>query len=145
MKKNNLKYIVGAVLIIGIGIWIFGSVSSENLTYYYTPSEIAAQKISDDKETIRVMGIVNKGSVKWTPRETKLVFQITDDNKHFIEVEYVGAKPDMFREGQGIIVEGGFTESGLFNAEVLLVKHNEEYKTTDHTGKKEDYYQTLQN
>jgi len=145
MKQKNLKFLIGALLIIGIIIWIFGSISSENLTYYYTPSEIAAQSSSIGNNTIRIMGMVREDSVSWIPRETRLVFQITDDDKHYIKVEYIGAKPDMFREGQGVVVEGNLLKSGIFSADALLVKHNEEYKATDHTGKKEDYYQSLQN
>lgn len=50
----------------------------------------------------------------------------------------------MFREGQGAVVEGKLTAPGKFQAETLLVKHSEEYKVDDHTGKKEDYYKSLQ-
>jgi cytochrome c-type biogenesis protein CcmE len=144
MKQKNLKFIIGALLIVGIVIWIFGSVSSENLTYYYTPSEISTQYEAIGNDTIRLMGVVKEGSVKWVPRETRLVFHLTDDGEHAIQVEYIGAKPDMFREGQGIVVEGNLVKIDQFEAGTLLVKHNEEYKTTDHTGQKEEYYQSLQ-
>ncbi len=144
MNRNNSKFLIGTILVIGIAAWIFGSVSSENLTYYYTPDEVSEQHESIGDNTIRIMGLVKKESVEWTPRETKLVFQITDDEKHYIEVEYIGAKPDMFREGQGVVVEGKLKDPSHFTASALLVKHSEEYKATDHTGKKEEYYQSLQ-
>ncbi|MCG8338877.1 MAG: cytochrome c maturation protein CcmE [Proteobacteria bacterium] len=144
MKKQNLKFIIGGVLIIGIATWIFGSISSQNLTYYYTPGEVSNNYDSIKDETIRVMGMVKAGSLNWVPRQTKLEFQITDEEQYVLQVEYTGAKPDMFREGQGAVVEGKLTAPGQFQAETLLVKHSEEYKVDDHTGKKEDYYKSLQ-
>jgi cytochrome c-type biogenesis protein CcmE len=99
------------------------------------------ETIKDD--SLRVMGLVKKGSLHWFPRETKLEFQITDDTEQIVLVEYTGAKPDMLREGQGVVVEGNLSGPGKLLAETLLVKHSEEYKATEHTGKKEDYYKTL--
>ena len=144
MKRQNLKFIIGGVLIVGIATWIFGSISSQNLTYYYTPGEVNNNYDSIKDDTIRVMGIVKADSLNWVPRKTKLEFEITDEEQYVLQVEYTGAKPDMFREGQGAVVEGKLTAPGRFQAETLLVKHSEEYKVTDHTGKKEDYYKSLQ-
>lgn len=144
MKRQNLKFIIGGVLIVGIATWIFGSISSQNLTYYYTPGEVSDNYNSIKDDTIRVMGMVKAGSLNWIPRQTRLEFQITDEEQHVLQVEYTGAKPDMFREGQGAVVEGKLIAPGKFQAETLLVKHSEEYKVEDHSGKKEDYYKSLQ-
>ena len=144
MKRSSLKYVIGGVLVIAIAVWIFGSISSKNLTYYYTPSEIPSKFDTIKGQTIRVMGLVKNQSVTWIPKETKLQFQITDELNHVIRVDYTGAKPDMFKEGQGVVVEGRLTDQDSFAATTLLVKHNEEYKTSDHKEQKEDYYQSLQ-
>ncbi len=144
MKKSSLKYIIGGVLVVAIGVWVFGSISSENLTYYYTPSEIPSKFSTIKGQTIRIMGMVKKESVTWIPKETKLQFQITDDQNHIILVDYKGAKPDMFREGQGVVIEGRLASQDSFMATTLLVKHNEEYNASDHKEQKEDYYQSLQ-
>lgn len=145
MKKSRLKFIIGGILIVGIVIWIFGSISSENLTYYYTPSEVLAPDADIGEETVRVMGVVETGSIVWDHQNTRLQFRISDDDVHYLEVEYFGAKPDMFKEGQGVVVEGAFRQSGFLSADALLVKHSEEYKVNTHTEKKEDYYKSLQN
>ncbi len=144
MKRQNLKFIIGGVLIVGIATWIFGSISTQNLTYYYTPGEVSNNYDSIKNDTIRVMGVVKTGSLNWIPRKTKLEFEITDEEEYVLQVEYTGAKPDMFREGQGVVVEGILKTPGEFQADTLLVKHSEEYKVADHTGKKEDYYKTMQ-
>jgi cytochrome c-type biogenesis protein CcmE len=143
MKRQNLKFIIGGVLIVGIATWIFGSISSQNLTYYYTPKEVSDNYESLKNDTIRVMGMVKKGSVNWLPRKTRLEFQITDEEQYVMQVEYTGAKPDMFRERQGVVVEGSLKAPGRLQAETLLVKHSEDYTVTDHTKKKEDYYKSL--
>lgn len=144
MKMSSLKYVIGGVLVIVIGVWIFGSISSENLTYYYTPGEIRQKYDTIKEKTIRVMGLVKTGSVTWIPRDTTLLFQIIDDEKQTLKIEYSGAKPDMFREGQGVVVEGRLTTMDTFAATNLLVKHNEEYTTKEHKQQKEDYYNSLQ-
>jgi|APSaa5957512622_1039677.scaffolds.fasta_scaffold26339_2 cytochrome c-type biogenesis protein CcmE len=143
MQRRKLKYIVGALLVIAIGIGIFVSVSSKNLTYYYTPSEVLKSPAEYTEQTIRVMGLVEEGSVKWQPEGTRLSFRISDDEALFLSVEYIGAKPDMFKENQGVVVEGKLTAKGLLMASTLLVKHSEEYKVKDDKADKQDYYDSL--
>ncbi len=144
MKAGKLKYIISGIVIVAVMVWIIGSISSENLTYYYTPEEVFENLDTIQSKKIRVMGFVQKGSVKWTPREIKLEFQISEKADRFLTVEYLGTKPDMFREGQGVVVEGKMISPRLFKASALLVKHSEEYKLTEHDGKKDAYYKTLQ-
>ncbi|MBU3916606.1 cytochrome c maturation protein CcmE [bacterium] len=144
MNNRKLKYLIGAVLIVAVVVWIFGSISSENITYYYTPAEAIKGYPTLKTKKIRVMGLIEKGSIEWTPREVKLIFRITENSKDYMTVEYHGAKPDMFREGQGVVVEGMLKSPDYFSASTLLVKHNEEYKTEDHTKQKEDYLNSME-
>ncbi len=144
MNRRNSKYFIGAGLIILIILGIFISVGSENMTYYHTPSEILQNPVEFQTKKIRLMGFVEPESVKWIPRETKLLFSISDEADTILPVEYIGSKPDMFREGQGVVVEGTLTHPKLFTAANLLVKHNEEYKVKKHGATKEDYYRTME-
>ena len=141
--KNNLKYVIGGILVIAIAIGIFYSVSSENLTYYYTPAEILSKPDKFKDENIRVMGLIVKGSVNWSPKDTKLEFKITEDSEHFINVAYIGSKPDMFKEGQGVVIEGVMTSGNNFSASTLLVKHSEEYKVDKHDKNKKSYFESV--
>ena len=87
--------------------------------------------------------MVSPGSVYWNPDIVRLSFKITEDEITFIPVVYYGVKPDMFREGQGVVVEGRMKDEH-FHADLLLVKHSEEYTVdSDHMKKKEDYYQSI--
>ncbi|NQU64602.1 MAG: cytochrome c maturation protein CcmE [SAR324 cluster bacterium] len=144
MNKKSIKILVGGILIIAVIVGIFVSVSSENMTYYYTPTEILAHPEKYADKRIRVMGLVEVGSIQWFSKETKLVFKISDETKQILKVEYKGARPDMFREGQGVVVEGKLEGNSHLAASVLLVKHSEEYKTAEHTDNKDGYTKTME-
>ena len=69
---------------------------------------------------------------------------ITEDSKRLIPVVYDGVKPDMYREGQGVVVEGRMDGGGVLRADTLLVKHSEEYSIDEAKVKdKERMYRTL--
>ena len=87
-------------------------------------------------KTIRIMALVEPKSTEWDPQAVRLNFKITEDSRAFIPVEFRGVRPDMYREGQGIVVEGKLDPSGTFQATNLLVKHSEEYKVDPAMQKK---------
>ena len=88
------------------------------------------------------MGLVEKGTVNWSAEDTKLEFFITENGKDKLRVFYTGIKPDLFREGQGAVVEGVMQEEN-FAADILLVKHSEEYRVEDHGKKKSNYLKSI--
>ena len=102
-----------------------------NLVFFFSPSEILEKKISS-LENIRLGGMVKKGSVK--KKETEIgekkvqetIFTITDFEKE-IAVYYIGILPDLFSEGQGVVVEGNLINENKFNARIVLAKHDENY------------------
>jgi len=143
MNRKSIKFIIGGVLILGIVIAVFTSISSENLTYYFTPDEVLKDPSKFSSEKIRIMGLVEEGSVKWEPKETKLDFRITEDSETYLNVTYQGSKPDMFKEGQGVVVEGKMSGDQIFVATTLLVKHTEEYKREEEHTDKSDYYKSI--
>lgn len=143
MRKKQIKILVGSALIVAVLLGIFVTVGSDNMTYYYTPSEVLKDTDTHKNQTVRVMGLVEEGSIQWIPSETKLLFKISDDPTYILPVEYQGAKPDMFREGQGVVIEGTLTADNRFVATALFVKHTEEYQVTDHSEKKSDYLKSL--
>ncbi len=144
MSKKT-KIFVGSSVILLIVVVLFSTISSKNMTYYYTPDEVLQSHDKFKSRTIRVMGMVEEGTVEWDSVTTTLVFRLTDNDEVFLKITYQGAKPDMFKEGQGIIVEGTMSSPELFTATTLLVKHNEEYKIRDPHEDKDDYLKTLAN
>jgi len=143
MNRKKIKFVVGGILIVAVIFGVFISVGSDNMTYYYTPAEVLANPGKYAEKRIRVMGLIEKGSIQWDSVKTRLDFVITDDSEQILRVRYHGAKPDMFREGQGVVVEGSLQEGKYLAATVLLVKHNEEYKVSDHSDSKESYLKTM--
>jgi cytochrome c-type biogenesis protein CcmE len=97
----------------------------DNLLYYYTPTDVSAGKAPVDR-TFRVGGMVPEGSFKRETGSLEARFVLTDF-KNDVTVSYTGVLPDLFREGQGVIARGRMGPGGLFVAEEVLAKHDENY------------------
>lgn len=122
-KQTRLILIgaVGAVLSVAVGLVMFAL--SDRITLFKTPSEIANDGLAPGVR-IRVGGLVKDGS--WEKQGTSHRFTVTD-NENDIEVTYSGILPDLFREGQGVVLEGTRSGEGVFVAETVLAKHDENY------------------
>tara|TARA_B000000477_G_C6013156_1_gene194181 strand:+ start:158 stop:604 length:447 start_codon:yes stop_codon:yes gene_type:complete len=130
-KRHNRMMLVGLLV---SGVFLAGYLGikafSENLLYFYTPSDIITGKAPSDK-SFRVGGLVEDGSVE---RDGMLVKFSVTDNLESIEVSYEGILPDLFREGQGVVASGSlinkcvrWTCINTFNATQVLAKHDENY------------------
>ena len=106
------SFLIGTVLI----------VLQDNILFFYTPSELTEKNINISKK-IRLGGLVQENSIK--RNDTKVNFIITDFKKK-IKVSYIGILPDLFREGQGVIVKG-YLKNNIFEATEVLAKHDENY------------------
>jgi len=95
-----------------------------NLVFFLSPSEIAAEK-SPQASAFRVGGLVETGSVKRQADGATVRFVVTDTAQS-IPVEYRGILPDLFREGKGVVAQGRL-ERGIFRAQEVLAKHDENY------------------
>ncbi len=124
MKK--LIYGIAGVVILGIaGALIYKALNS-SLVYFILPNEYAAHPDQYKNRRIRLGGLVEAGSVKYDDKNLQLAFEITDSIKTY-PVTHVGAPPELFKEGTGIVVEGHF-EGQTFKSDQLLIKHSEVYK-----------------
>ena len=99
---------------------------NDKIVFFYTPTNL-----SEDSdiigENIRVGVLVLENSIKYSNDWLRVSFVITD-NKNMIDVFYSGILPDLFREKQGVVVEGSFLKSKkTFNAKKVLAKHDENY------------------
>ena len=130
-KRHNRMMLVGLLV---SGVFLAGYLGikafSENLLYFYTPSDIMTGKAPKDK-SFRVGGLVEDGSLE---RDGMLVKFSVTDNLASIEVSYEGILPDLFREGQGVVASGSlinkcvrWTCINTFNATQVLAKHDENY------------------
>ncbi len=96
----------------------------ENMLYFFSPSQIRAGE-APTGQTLRVGGLVVEGSVE-RGEGLAIRFDLTDGAKA-VSVTYEGILPDLFREGQGIVAMGRLGADGVFSAEEVLAKHDENY------------------
>jgi cytochrome c-type biogenesis protein CcmE len=96
-----------------------------NLVFFFSPSQIAAGEAPRDR-AFRVGGMVETGSVKRQADGITVQFVVTDTAKS-VPVVYKGILPDLFREGKGVVAEGRLGTDGVFRAEQVLAKHDENY------------------
>jgi len=97
----------------------------DNLLYYYPPSDVTAGKAPANR-VFRLGGMVEEGSVKRETGSMEVRFVVTDFEKD-VTVSYSGVLPDLFRDGQGVIARGRLNADGVFVAEEVLAKHDENY------------------
>lgn len=128
-RSRTYKWLIGIAIIAGaVGVLAWTQLSG-NLVYFYTPDEAQASAATLQGKTIRVGGMVTPGTVQWNAEQLDLKFQISDLKGHDIQIAHKGVPPDMFKEGQGVVVEGRISDNGQSMASTkLMVKHSEEYK-----------------
>ncbi len=125
IRKQRLTLIisllVGFICISGLVLYAL----RQNISLFYTPTQVAKGE-APSNHTIRLGGMVKKGSVKRKRGSLEVQFTLTDF-AHEIDVFYNGILPDLFREGQGIVTAGTLNEQGRFQADNVLAKHDENY------------------
>ena len=122
-RHKRLIAIAAGVVALGVAAALVLSAFQQNLVFFFTPSQIAANEAPQGR-TFRIGGMVEKGSVKREGVEVRFV--VTDTAKT-IPVVYSGALPDLFREGKGVVAQGQLGADGVFRAREVLAKHDENY------------------
>ena len=127
MTPRRKRMIAVAAIVIGVGAATAVALQAfqENIMYFYSPSQVSAGEAPDGR-AFRLGGLVTAGSVERTPGDIEVRFTVTD-NAMSIPVRYSGLLPDLFREGQGVIAHGKLNDEGVFMADEVLAKHDENY------------------
>ncbi|OGT90989.1 MAG: cytochrome c biogenesis protein CcmE [Gammaproteobacteria bacterium RIFOXYA12_FULL_61_12] len=121
--KRLVFLIAGLAALGGITALVLNALQG-NLSYFFSPTEVAEGKAPAD-HLFRLGGLVEKGSLKRGEGLT-VTFTVTDNLKK-ITVSYTGILPDLFKEGQGVIAQGKLGAGGVFMAQEVLAKHDENY------------------
>ncbi len=116
-----LIIVLGTSLIVGLVMYAL----KQNINLFYSTTQIVNGEAPKDAR-IRVGGMVLKGTLERDSNSLHISFWITDTAQK-IKVEYTGILPDLFREGQGIIAQGKLDANGVFQADEVLAKHDENY------------------
>lgn len=129
VRKQRLTIVLFIVVGISIAVGLALVALQENINLFYTPTEVANGDVPENT-LIRAGGMVVEGSIKRDPNSLEVEFQITDYGKT-IKVFYDGMLPDLFREGQGIVIQGKVEQTGTVRAIEVLAKHDENYMSPE--------------
>ncbi|MEW8013875.1 MAG: cytochrome c maturation protein CcmE [Candidatus Sedimenticola endophacoides] len=126
MKARHKRYGFIAAGLVGLGLaaWLVLNALDNNLSYFFSPTEVVENKAPAD-HVFRLGGLVEGGSLQ-RGQELTIRF-VVSDGANRVNVAYIGILPDLFAEGQGVIAQGRMGEDGVFIADEVLAKHDENY------------------
>lgn len=125
LRRQRLLLVVFIVVVSSIAIGLVAYALRQNINLFYTPSQVASGDAPSEKR-IRVGGMVVDGSVRRDPNSLEVIFQLSD-GAQVVDVRYAGILPDLFAEGQAGVATGKLNSQGVFMAEEVLAKHDENY------------------
>jgi len=128
-RKKRLVAVIASVLAVGVVVGLVLYASDQKMNLFVTPTEVQAGIAPTDR-IIRIGGVVKEGSVVRSETSLRTDFIVTDKVAE-IRVTYDKIMPDLFREGQGVVAMGKLNDDGLFVANNILAKHDEEYKAPE--------------
>jgi cytochrome c-type biogenesis protein CcmE len=127
MKPRTKRTFAIAVGLTSLGLAAFMVLKTfqSNLVFFFSPSEVFAQEAPRDR-AFRIGGLVAESSIERDPSKLRIKFEVTD-LAHSIPVVYEGLLPDLFQEGKGVVAQGRLDSNGIFVADQVLAKHDENY------------------
>ena len=125
-KKRRIYFILIGLATLSTAVALVMTAFEDNIVYFHSPTDIATRTDLQKDRRLRLGGLVKQGS--WQKESDGLThtFFVTD-TAHDIRVAYKGIMPDLFREGQGVVMEGRLQQDGSFRADEVLAKHDENY------------------
>ncbi len=126
-KQKRLAVIAGLAIVFSLATTLVLVALRDQIVFFYSPSDIAARDLQTG-QAIRLGGLVKADT--WVQIGQDNTFVVTDGGAD-ITAKFVGILPDLFREGQGVVVEGSLTKEGDFAATNVLAKHDENYIPKD--------------
>ncbi|HMN22079.1 MAG TPA: cytochrome c maturation protein CcmE [Ottowia sp.] len=124
--------VLGGLAALGVASALVLSAFQDNLVFFFSPSQVVAREAPQGR-AFRLGGLVEQGSVQRASDSLMVQFVVTDGAQS-IPVRYSGLLPDMFREGKGVVTQGRLDEHGLFHADQVLAKHDENYTPREVEG-----------
>jgi cytochrome c-type biogenesis protein CcmE len=122
-RHKRITFIVAGLAGLSIAAYLVASAFRNNLVFFFSPTQVAAKEAPVDR-TFRIGGLVQEGSLK---RDGLNVQFTVTDTAYNVPVVYKGILPDLFKEGRGCVAQGKIGADGVFHAEQVLAKHDENY------------------
>lgn len=126
-KRLGIILFIATTLSLAVALTLYAL--SQNIDLFYTPTQIVAGEV-EVGQRIRVGGMVREGSYVASGDSLRVQFDATDYVSS-VPIHFEGILPDLFREGQGVVVEGSLDAAGLFQASRVLAKHDENYMSQE--------------
>ena len=123
-KHKRLSFVALGMLLLASAVALVLTAISENIVYFRSPTEMLEMEFPPGRR-LRIGGLVEEGSMVKADGAVVVKFRVTD-LANAIPVTYEGLLPDLFREGQGVVAEG-YLKNGVFAADEVLAKHDENY------------------
>jgi cytochrome c-type biogenesis protein CcmE len=124
-RTKRMLAIVAGIATLGVATALVLNAFQSNLVFFFSPTQVAANEAPKDR-AFRVGGLVEAGSVQREPNGLTVRFTVTDTAKT-VPVTYTGMLPDLFQEGKGVVAQGKLRADGIFVADQVLAKHDENY------------------
>jgi cytochrome c-type biogenesis protein CcmE len=123
-KQRRLTIIGGSLAVLAVAALLVLNAMRDSIVFFSTPSMVAEKHIAAGRR-FRLGGLVQPGSLVHGDN-LAVTFEVADGSAA-LPVSYKGILPDLFREGQGVVAEGALDPSGVFRADTVLAKHDENY------------------
>ena len=124
-RHKRISFIVVGLTGLAIAAYLVASAFRNNLVFFFSPTQVAAREAPLDR-TFRIGGLVQEGTLKRENDGLTVRFTVTDTAAS-IPVVYKGILPDLFKEGRGCVAQGKIGADGVFQADQVLAKHDENY------------------
>jgi cytochrome c-type biogenesis protein CcmE len=124
-RTRRALAIVAGLATLGVASALVLNAFQSNLVFFFSPSQIVAKEAPIERN-FRIGGLVEEGSLKRDGQSLTVNFVVTDMAQR-IPVSYTGMLPDLFKEGKGVVAQGKLGPDGVFHAEQVLAKHDENY------------------
>jgi cytochrome c-type biogenesis protein CcmE len=124
-RHRRIAFILIALAGLGVAAYLVASAFRNNLVFFFSPTQVQAKEAPINR-TFRVGGLVEAGTLKRDNDGLTVRFTVTDTAAS-IPVVYKGILPDLFKEGRGCVAQGKIDAGGIFHADQVLAKHDENY------------------
>ena len=127
MKPRQQRMLAVGLVVAGVAIAAVFTLQAlkDNMMFFVSVSDVVAGEYPQERN-FRLGGLVLAGSVERAEDSLEMTFKVTDLRCE-VPVSYTGVLPDLFREGQGVVAHGRLADSGVFIADTILAKHDENY------------------
>ena len=137
-KTQRLTLLAVAIAAVLGAVLLAMSALKDQAAYFYTPGDVAREAPPTGR-AVRIGGMVKAGSIQRQEDGITIHFIVTDETPHVIPVQFKGIVPDLFKENSGVVAEGRFDHAGLFVADNILAKHDENYMPPQLDAKKGEH------